>query len=81
MIKEYKTNNNNNKPGINYCDIIWHERPKHIKIIYKSKGAGGGGVNENYSLHKESLGCINISQELEPKLILGPYTEHRGVLF
>ena len=53
---------------------------KHIKIIYKSKGAGGGGVNENYSLHKESLGCVNISQELEPKMILGPYTERREVL-
>ena len=23
--------------------------------------SGAGGVNENYSLHKESLGCINIS--------------------
>ena len=44
-------------------------------------GAGGGGVTENYFLHKESLGCINISQEPEPKLILGPYTEHREVLF
>ena len=43
--------------------------------------SGAGGVNENYSLHKESLGCINISQELEPKLILGPNTEHREVLF
>ena len=37
--------------------------------------------NGNYSLHKESLGRVNISQELEPKLILGPYTEHREVLF
>ena len=50
-------------------------------MICKNRGAGGGGVNENYSLHKESLGCVNISQELEPKLILGPYTEHREVLF
>ena len=38
-------------------------------------------MDENYSFHKESLGCFNISQELEPKLILGPYTEHREVLF
>ena len=41
-------------------------------------------MNENYSIHK-SLVCIsisrNISHELEPKLILGPYTEHREVLF
>ena len=37
--------------------------------------------NGNYSLHKESLGCVNISQELELKLILDPYTEHREVLF
>ena len=29
---------------------------------------------------KESLGYINISHELEPKLILGPDTEHREVL-
>ena len=43
--------------------------------------SGAGGVNETYSLHKESLGCINICQELEPKLILGLYTEHREVLF
>ena len=42
--------------------------------MYKSKGAGGGGVNEKYSPRKESLGCIKISQELEPKLILGPYS-------
>ena len=61
--------------------MFWHERLTHIKIICKSEGAGGGGVNENYSLHKKSLGCVNISQELEPKLILGPYTEHREVLF
>ena len=52
--------------------MFWHERLTHIKIICKSKGAGGGGVNENYSIHKESLGCVNISQELEPKLIFGP---------
>ena len=38
-------------------------------------------MNKNYSLHKESLGCVDISQELEPKLILGPFTEHREVLF
>ena len=50
-------------------------------MICESKGAGGGGVNETYSLHKESLGCISISQELEPKLILGPNTEYREVLF
>ena len=37
--------------------------------------------NGNYSLHKESLECVNISQELEPKLIVGPYIEHREVLF
>ena len=37
--------------------------------------------NENYSLHKESLGYVNISQELGPKLILGTYTENREVLF
>ena len=40
-----------------------------------------GVGNGNYSLHKESLGCVNISQELEPKLILGPSTEHREVPF
>ena len=38
-------------------------------------------MNENHSFHKESLECINISQELGPKLILGTYTEHREVLF
>ena len=37
--------------------------------------------NGNYSLNEESLGCVNISQELEPKLILGSYTENREVLF
>ena len=42
---------------------------------------GGGEWNGNYSFCKESLGCVNNSQGLEPKLILGPYTEHREVLF
>ena len=48
----------------------------------KAKELDGGGwvENGNYFLHKESLGCINISQGLEPKLILGPYTELREVL-
>ena len=71
------TNQTNKKWYTNYRDIFWHERPKHITIIRKSKGAGGGGVNETYSLYKESHGYINISQ----KLILGPYTEHSEVLF
>ena len=39
-----------------------------------------GVGNGNCSLRKESLGCVNISQELESKLILGPYTECREVL-
>ena len=39
-----------------------------------------GVGNGNYSLHKESIGCVDISQELEPKLILGPYTEHSEVV-
>ena len=49
----------------------------------KSKGAGWreGVGNGNSSLHNESLDCVNISQELESKLILGAYTEHREVLF
>ena len=37
--------------------------------------------NGNYSLHKESHGCVNISQGLGSKLILGPYTEHGEIPF
>ena len=68
-VKNQPTKQTKNR-RINYCDIFLHEGPKHIKIICKSKGAGGGGVTENYFLHKESLGCINISQELEVDLSL-----------
>ena len=32
-------------------------------------------------IKKKNLGCINISQELESKLILGLNTEHREALF
>ena len=67
---------------INYCDIFLLGKSEHIIYICKSKGTGWreGVGNGNCSLHKESLGCVNISQELEPKMILGPYTERREVL-
>ena len=53
-----------------------------LKYMQKQRAGWREGVrNGNCSLHKESLGCVRISQELESKLIVGPYTEHREVLF
>ena len=50
----------------------------HAKAKEQDGGRGWGMETVPFV---KNLGCVNISQELESKLIVGPYTEHREVLF
>ena len=56
------------KTSINYCDIFWHERPKHITIIFlRWREVLSGGLvrgdsrKKNDLLHKDAT-YMSVSQ-------------------